>query len=399
MTHERKALWRDARRLLAVRLDNMGDVLMTTPALDALKRAAPGRRITLLASPSGAAVAPFLGEAVDETIAYDAPWVKNAVDADPVRDLALVRRLAQARFDAAVIFTVYSQNPLPAALACHLAGIPLRLAHCRENPYALLTDWVRETEPADTVRHEATRQLDLVATIGAGTDDPRLRFAIPSEATARIDALLESIGAGARRPLVVVHPGASAASRRYPAERFAAVVRELAATLEGAIVVTGTIDERPLAALVAAGGGDRPGVANLAGRLGLGELGALIARADVLVSNNTGPVHIASAVGTPVVDLYALTNPQHTPWRVPHRVLFRDVACRYCYRSVCPHGEALCLATVEPAEVVAAVRELLDFRGSRNDGAIPLPPMTAHAWHAAKGRVTATPSVQPKFGT
>ncbi|WP_374011329.1 glycosyltransferase family 9 protein [Massilia sp. Se16.2.3] len=68
----------------------------------------------------------------------------------------------------------------------------------------------------------------------------------------------------------------------------------------------------------------------------MGELGALLAQASLVVSNNTGPAHIAAAVGTPVVDLYALTNPQHTPWRVPNRVLNHDVDCRYCHRSVCP---------------------------------------------------------------
>jgi ADP-heptose:LPS heptosyltransferase len=79
----------------------------------------------------------------------------------------------------------------------------------------------------------------------------------------------------------------------------------------------------------------------------------------VLVSNNTGPVHLAAAVGTPVVDLYAQTNPQHTPWSVAHRVLFHDVPCKYCYRSVCPEKHHDCLRRVAPAAVVAATLELL----------------------------------------
>ena len=75
-------------------------------------------------------------------------------------------------------------------------------------------------------------------------------------------------------------------------------------------------------------------------------------QAPLLVSNNTGAVHIAAAVGTPVVDLYALTNPQHTPWLVPHRVLSRDVPCRNCYKSVCPQGTNACLDI--PVETVVA---------------------------------------------
>jgi ADP-heptose:LPS heptosyltransferase len=79
----------------------------------------------------------------------------------------------------------------------------------------------------------------------------------------------------------------------------------------------------------------------------------------LLISNNTGPVHLAAAVGTPVVDLYALTNMQHAPWQVPHELLFHDVPCRNCYKSVCPLEHHHCLRLVPPAAVVAAARRLL----------------------------------------
>lgn len=96
-------------------------------------------------------------------------------------------------------------------------------------------------------------------------------------------------------------------------------------------------------------------VRSLAGQLGLGQLGAAIRLASVMVSNNTGPAHIAAALGTPLVDLYALSNPRHTPWRVENRLLFHDVACRFYYKSVCPQGHHDCLAKVEPDEVADAV--------------------------------------------
>src|SRR5205085_708073 len=101
------------------------------------------------------------------------------------------------------------------------------------------------------------------------------------------------------------------------------------------------------------------GACSLAGRLGLPQLAATIELAPLLISNNTGPVHIAAALGTPVVDLYALTNPQHTPWQVPSRVLSHDVPCRNCYKSVCPLGHHDCLRGVPPEAVVTAARELL----------------------------------------
>ncbi len=127
--------------LLCVRLDSLGDVLMTTPAIRALKEARPGRRVTLLTSPSGAAAARLVPE-IDEVIVYEAPWMKHSTagSAGASREYAMAEQLRRRSFDAAVIFTVYSQNPLPAAFLCYLAGIPLRLAHCRENPYQLLTE-------------------------------------------------------------------------------------------------------------------------------------------------------------------------------------------------------------------------------------------------------------------
>ncbi len=126
--------WAGARKILCVRLDALGDVLMTTPALRALKEARSGRWITLLTSPAGAEAAALL-PSVDEVIVYEAPWMKaTAHRSDSRADHALVKRLRDDHFDAAAIFTVYSQNPLPAAMLCTLADIPLRLAHCRENP-------------------------------------------------------------------------------------------------------------------------------------------------------------------------------------------------------------------------------------------------------------------------
>src|SRR5206468_3602733 len=123
------------------------------------------------------------------------------------------------------------------------------------------------------------------------------------------------------------------------------------------IVFTGSESERPLIERVRTLM-EAPSH-SLVGRLGLEELAALLAAAPLLLSNNTGPVHVAAAVGTPVVDLYALTNPQHTPWAVPSRVLFHDVPCKYCYKSVCPEGHHDCLRRVAPESVAAAARDLL----------------------------------------
>jgi lipopolysaccharide heptosyltransferase II len=349
--------WQDATRILCVRLDTLGDVLMTSPAMRAFKESLAGSHITLLTSTAGAEAAPFIPE-VDEVMVYESPWMKSSpVRAGSQFDLAMLQDLHQRQFDAAVIFTVYSQNPLPSALFCYLADIPLRLAHCRENPYKLLTHWVQEIEPEQTIRHEVQRQLDLAAAVGCSTQDVRLSFRVTDEMRAEAARAISAAGVNLSRPWVALHPGVSAPSRQYRPEGYAQAARQLALEDGFQVVLTGTEGERELAEQIQR----EMGVPSfsLAGQLGLGGMGALLEMAPLLISNNTGPVHIAAALGTPVVDLYALTNPQHTPWAVPHRVLNHDVPCKFCYKSICPEGHHNCLRLVEPRAIVQAVRELL----------------------------------------
>ncbi len=341
--------WEAARRLLVVRLDGMGDLLMTGPAIRALKVATDGRDVTALVSPAAAATARLL-PGVDDVIVYRAPWMKE-VNADAATDHALIEQLRARCFDAAVIFTVFSQSPLPAALLCHLAGIPRRAAHCRENPYALLTTWVMEKEPEHGIRHEVERQLGLVVELGASPADDKLAISLPESARVW----------GARhraegRPTIILHPGASAPSRRYPEESYATVLRLLEQELQAACILTGTEGERELLLRIRQAAGSD---AALVCGASLAELAGLQQAVDVVVTNNTGPAHLAAAVGTPVVVLYALTNPQHAPWAAPSRVLSADVPCRNCFKSVCASGDHRCLRDVSPRQVVDAATELL----------------------------------------
>lgn len=374
----RVAVWRRARRVLVVRLDNLGDLLMTTPAIAALREGLPQARLTLLASPAGAAAGPHL-PMLDAVIPWAAPWVRHPAppaaggsDPDALRaEGTLLARLTDGAYDAAVIFTVCTQSPLPAALLCRLAGIPLRLAHCRENPYALLSDWLPEQDAVEAgaphaqqqllARHEVRRQLDLVAAVGLHTADEGLRFVVRPDDRARLARRLQACGLRPGARYAVLHPGATAASRRWPAEAFGTAARALAAN-GCTVVFSGTADEAALAGTALrgmAGSRDAPVGLSLAGVLDLGELAALIEGAAVLVSNNSAPVHLAAALGTPVVDLYALTNPQHTPWRAQARVLYHDVPCRWCLRSACPQQHHDCLRRVPPQDVAEAALALM----------------------------------------
>lgn len=349
--------WNDLRNILCVRLDAFGDVLMTEPALRAIHQSIPGCRITLLTSPAGAqaaAMMPYL----HEVLVYEAPWMKHSQEAaDPGPHLAFIERLRALQFDAAIIFTVYSQNPLPAAMLCYLAGVPRRIAFCRENPYQLLTGWLPEKEPHAIQRHEVERQLALVAEIGAHAEQQAMRIAMPESARKAGELLWQELARhGECR--IVVHPGATAPSRRYPAERFVAAMKLIRSHMPAVFIVTGDLSEQALAAEIAAG----QACVSLAGQLDAREWAAVIDRADLVLSNNTGAAHLAAATSTPVVVTYALTNPQHTPWRAISRVLSYEVPCRNCYKSICPEGHHRCLLGISAENVADAALELLAQR-------------------------------------
>lgn len=340
------------KNILCVRLDNLGDVLMCSPAVRAIKESMPDAQVTFLVSPTGARIARLM-PAVDHILVFEAPWVKSTPPQADNRVLSsTIRQLKSYEFDAAIVFTTYSQSPLPAAFLCFQAGIPIRIAFCRENPYQLLTHWQKEEEPDIKVRHEVQRQLDLVRIFGCVPEQKHLRIAVGEYARKSMKILVSRF----RMPWFILHAGATAASRRYPLESYARIVRDMGKRGWTA-VLSGVEEEKNYTEELNEVSGKSS--INLCGQLTLEEFCALLSESPFLLSNNTGVVHLASATQTPVVVLYALTNPQHTPWLVPHRVLFEETDCKYCYKSVCPQNHHKCLREVSPERVLKAIDDLL----------------------------------------
>jgi lipopolysaccharide heptosyltransferase II len=346
--------WQSARRILAVRLDNLGDVLVTTPAFHAIKQSLPEASLTLLASPVGAQ-AGYLNPDIDDVIIYQAPWMDawQTLPQEGEREQEMIRTLRDRGFDAAIIFTSFRQSSLPAAYLCYLADIPLRLAASVDGPGSLLT--TRHKHP-DRMMHEVERGIDLVSAVGLGTDDLDLVLKVPEQERRQATGVVE--GARSRGPVVAIHPGCSMPARTYPWEMYVEVADLLVERLGASILLTGADDERDLVERICEQM-CQPAV-SLAGELSFATLCAVIEAADLTVTNNTGPMHIAAAVQTPVVALFALTNPpeQWGPWRVPHRQLYHDVPCRICYSRICPYQHE-CLRLVTPEMVVDAAAELL----------------------------------------
>lgn len=310
----------DINNILCIRLDNLGDVLMTSPAFRALKESFPDARLTLLTSEMGAPIAPFIPE-VDETLVFTPPWVKSEKKGRSLDLLNLVPEIKKRRFDLSIIFTNFSQNPLPAVLISYLAGIPRRLSYCRENPHDLLTDWYPDSEPFSGVIHGVERQLKLVEVIGAKTKNKNLSLKVPEAGVCRVIKKLTEAGVDLYKPWITVHPGANEQKRRFPVDLLAESIKLITGRLGIQAVITGTEQEEKIADKILQ---QKSSAFSLVGQLDLSGLIGLLSISPLLLSNNTGPVHIASAVGTPVVVLYARTNLEHTPWMVKNEVLFFD---------------------------------------------------------------------------
>ncbi|MCK0115711.1 glycosyltransferase family 9 protein [Isoptericola sp. S6320L] len=330
--------------VLAVRLDNLGDVLLTGPAVRALAHGAADRggAVDLLTSPASRAAGELL-PGVRSVLAFDAPWSGfDPPDADAQALQTLVTTLAERRYAEAVVFTSFHQSPLPMALLARWAGIPRVSATSVDYPGSLLD--VRHHRPDGL--HEVEAASDLARAAGfppPPDDDGRLRVDVPSAEARRPDAY------------VVVHPGASVPARAPAPDHAREIVAELVRRGRR-VVVTGSPAEAELAVHVAAG---RAQV--LAGSTDLGALATVLAGAGCVVAGNTGPAHLAAAVGTPVVSLFSPVVPPErwAPWGVPSLLLGdQHAACGGTRARECPVPGHPCLSSVAPARVADAVERL-----------------------------------------
>ncbi len=342
-------------RVLAVRLDSDGDVLLTGSAIRAL--AAGSSRVDLLASPRGAEAARLL-PGVDQVHVFDPPWdgvTPAAVEPEHLE--GLLDLLRAGRYDQAVIFTSFHQSPLPMALLAKWAGIAGVAATSEDYPGSLLDvrhrrmpgGGVDDGGPAGD--HEVRAALALAAAAG---------FPLPPGDDGRLQIVPVPRHEAVESPYVVVHPSASVPSRAIGAVAAQRISAALAA--DGwRVVVTGGPGEESLGEAATP-----PGGLNLGGHTSLAELAAVLAGASALVVGNTGPAHLAAAVGTPVVSLFAPVVPaaRWAPWGVPHVVLGDQGApCAGTRSRVCPVPGHPCLSSVQPDAVTRAVRELTGIPG------------------------------------
>lgn len=326
--------------VLVARPDNAGDVLLAGPAVRA---AASGRPVHLLCGPRGRATAQLL-PGVDGLIEHRLPWI----DPDPMSVRRadadrLVADVRSRRVTSAAILASSHQSPLPLALLLRWAGVERIAAVSHDHAGSLLDHRI----PGDPDVHEVERGLLVTDAL----DLPR-----PHDDRLSVDIgdvpLPAPVAHG--RTYVVVHPGASVPARTLAPATWRGAVAEL--VLDGwTVVVTGGREDARLTAAVS---GDHQRVTDLAGRTTMAQLARVLASAHAVATGNTGPMHLAAAVGTPVVAAFPPTVPleRWRPWRVPHVVLGdQHVACAGCRSHTCPLPSPACIDAVSGRDVADAV--------------------------------------------
>ena len=338
---------RSVRRALAVRVDSDGDVLLAGPALRQLR--ADVDAVHLLVSPAGAEAAALL-PCVDDLLVADVPWVgATPSPVDPAVLDGLLARLRAGCYDEAVVLTSYHQSPLPAALLAKWAGIPRVVGESDAAPGSLLDVRHRRTETGDDPGFGGVHEVQAMCAVVEAAGHPRIR-------DERLAVHRPPRPPGLAGQYVVVHPSASVPTRAIGVAKAAEHARALAA--DGwRVVVTGGPGEEPVGRAVTPVGG-----VDLTGRTSLAQLAGVLAGARAVVVGNTGPAHLAAAVGTAVVSVFAPVVPveRWRPWGVPSVVLGdQQAACALSRARTCPVPGHPCTTSVSGHDVAAAVRHLV----------------------------------------
>lgn len=348
------------KRILLVRTDRLGDVILTLPMLAALRSCFPDAYIAML-------LRRYTGEIVvgnphvDELIWYD-----DGVENIPL--YAMRRIIRQKQFDTVIV----GYPTLRLAWLMFSARIPVRVA-TGYRYYSFLFNRRVFEHRKDAKRHEVEYNLNLLKQVGCtATDPPAFFMHIPDEAERNVEELLASLGIVPGTERLIVHPGSGGSAREWPARNFGEVAARISNTRNIQVVVTGAAGEEAKAGEVLKEAGGR--AVSVAGKLGIKELAALLRSASLFMGNSTGPIHIAAAVGTPVVGLYPQIVPMSPrrwgPYTMRKRVLVpaKPVDCRECLRG--PGEPCLCMASIPVEDVYEAVCSLLDESKNKREAPV-----------------------------
>jgi heptosyltransferase II len=340
------------KKILLARTDRLGDVVLTTPAIKAVRDAYPDAYIAMVVRPYTQQVVqgnPYL----DEVIVYDKYRRHRSIFSTMIFALNLRKR----GFDRAIIFHPTNRMHLIA----YIANIPRRIGYDNKLGF-LLTDRIRNLK-YQGLKHEKDYTLDVLKALGIESDENELYMSLTDLSIKQADNILSEHGVKKYDRIVVMHPGASCASKIWPYERFAKLADMLSHKYGVKIVIVGGNHEKDIFCAEKVSRFMQEQAVLLSGVLDIGQLAAVLKRAIVFISNDSGPVHVAVAMGTRVIDIFARAQPGLSPkrWGPLHEhdiVIHRDVGCNdRCAAHNCSKGFA-CIRAIGVDDVYDAVCRL-----------------------------------------
>lgn len=338
-------------RILITRTDRLGDLVLSTPVFEALRRCFPGAHLACLTLLENRAVVegnPHL----NEIILYD----KRGSEKGWWGNLCFARRLKRKCFEAVV--HLHPTNRMH--WIGWLAGIPVRIGYQKKNAWTL-THSIGDKKHEGT-KHESEYNFDLLKFLGVETPAAITpHFPLHEKDRASLRLLLRNLGFDPERPYAVMNPSASCPSKIWPAERFARLADELKEKFGLEMALIGSRADRTFAVRVKEFAESR--VTDLGGKLSLGMLGWFLKGSRLLVSNDSGPVHVARALGTPVLSIFGrnlagLSPRRWGPLGDSARVIHKEVACPVCLAHNC-RINFLCLDVVTVEDVLKEAEALL----------------------------------------
>ncbi|GAB4535405.1 MAG: lipopolysaccharide heptosyltransferase II [Thermodesulfovibrionia bacterium] len=346
-------------RILIRGVNWIGDSVLTLPAIRAIRKGFPDAHISILVKPWVSDI--FKGNPhIDEIILYN------------ISKLKLIKGLRRRQFDMAILL----QNAFDAGLIAWLSGIPERIGYRTDLRGPLLTKAI----PVDSSilkRHQVYYYLNLINSIGIETDDHQPYIHLMDDEREWARRLLNNsfnIEDGfpllLTPPLIGLNPGATyGSSKRWLTERFAELIRRIVDELNGRVIIFGSPSEvRLVDEIIRELDTDNPlpithytsRILNMAGRTTLRELIALISECDVFITNDSGPMHIASALSVPTVAIFGSTNPSTTsPFGEGNRVVYKGLPCSPCLKRECPEGHLRCMKDITVHDVFSALKEVI----------------------------------------
>ncbi len=337
-------------KILVIRLDRVGDLVLSLPAIQALRERFPQAKISLMARTYTREL--LEGHPlIDEVIPYD--YKKGGRHAFPLGYFYFLKEIKKRQFDAALIL----HPGIRSALIPFLCAIPKRVGY--QDSHAWLLTHAAPDERSLGKKHESQYALDLAQVLTGQPFSPEPPKLYPDPAA--LWSLQKKTGVHPKQRFIAIHAGASCPSKRWPKENFRALIEQLFDEFPHDIVIVGGNEEKLLSGWIADGFKSR--VLNLSGQMSLPELTALFSQCDLLVSNDSGPVHVAAAVGTPVISLFGrnqagLGANRWKPLGEGHETIWKDVGCLVCLAHECTIGFE-CLKAIRVGEVMDATRKII----------------------------------------